>query len=601
MGVNQELAQRFSEIAAMLELLGEDSFRASAHARAARNIADLPFDLEPIAGDAKKLLEIEGIGKGIAAKITEYCSTGQMKEHAELAAKVPATLLELLKIGGIGPKTVRAIWVKTGITDTAGLNRIIEDGSILEVPRLGSKAVEKIKTAMELAVQGDERLWLGRAMPVAETIIEQLSTLPGIEKIAYAGSLRRGRDTVGDLDILVASREPKPISEAFRALPQVTNILAAGDTRSSVRIGVGAAAIRRRDGGPNIASIQCDLRILPPESWGAALMYFTGSKDHNVRLRERALKKGLTLNEYGLFPEDPAERHIKTPPQQRGIKPVASATEEEIYAKLGLPYIPPEIREDRGELELKEPPRLIELGDIKSELHAHTTASDGSMPIEELAEFFKSRGFHTVAVTDHSQSQAIAGGLKPDRLLEHIDAVRSAGAKVKGIRILAGAEVDILADGRLDYDEATLAKLDIVVASPHAALTQRSEDATARLLRAIQNPHVDIIGHPTGRLVNRRAGVSPDVARLAAAAKEHDVALEINAHWHRLDLRDVHARVAVQAGCLIAINCDTHSRADADNLRYGVLTARRGWVTPEQCLNAWDQKRLLAWLKRRRG
>jgi DNA polymerase (family 10) len=596
MGVNQELAQRFSEIAAMLELLGEDSFRASAHARAARNIADLPFDLEPIASDPKKLQEIEGIGKSMAAKITEYCTTGQIKEHADLAAKVPATLLDLLKIGGIGPKTVRAIWVKTGITDTAGLKRIIEDGTILEVPRLGSKAVEKIKTAMELAAGSDERLWLGRAMPVAETIIERLQKLPGVERIAYAGSLRRGRDTVGDLDILVASREAKPIAEAFRSLPQVTSVLSAGDSKSSVRLGVGAAAIRRRDGGPNIASIQCDLRVVPPESWGAALMYFTGSKDHNVRLRERALKKGLTLNEYGLYPEDKE----KTPPQHRGIKAVAGAAEEEVYAKLGLPYIPPEIREDRGELELKERPRLIELADIKAELHAHTTASDGSMSIEELAEFFKSRGFHTIAVTDHSQSQAIAGGLKPDRLLEHIEAVHAADAKIKGIKILAGAEVDILADGRLDYEDALLAKLDIVVASPHAALTQRSEDATARILRAIHNPHVDIIGHPTGRLVNRRAGVSPDIARLAAAAKEHDVALEINAHWHRLDLRDVHVRVAVEAGCLVAINCDTHSTTDADNLRYGVLTARRGWLTPGQCLNAWDQQKLLAWLKRRR-
>jgi DNA polymerase (family 10) len=596
MGVNQELAQRFSEIAAMIELLGEDSFRASAHARAARNIADLPFDLAPIACDKDKLQEIEGIGPRMAEKIAEYCTTGAIKEHDALAAKVPAGLLEMLNVGGIGPRTVRAIWLKTGITDIAGLKRIIEDGSILEVPRMGAKAVEKIKSALAVAAEGQERLWLGRAMPVAETIVESLAGTPGVERITFAGSLRRGRDTIGDIDILAASRTPGPVSEAFRAMPQVTAVLAAGDNKSSVRIGVGAAAIRRRDGGPNIASIQCDLRVVPPESWGAALMYFTGSKDHNVRLRERAQKRGLTLNEYGLFPEDKE----KTPPQSRGVKPLAGGTEEEIYGKLGLPFIPPEIREDRGELELTQTPRLIELSDITAELHAHTTASDGAMSIDELAEFFKARGFHTVAVTDHSQSQPIAGGLKPDRLLEHIDAVHAAAARVKGIKVLAGAEVDILADGRLDYADEILRKLDIVVASPHGALTQRSEEATARLIRAIENPYVHILGHPTGRLVNRRAGLSPDIARLAAAAKEHNVALEINAHWHRLDLRDVHARVAVEAGCLIAIDCDTHSRDDADNLRYGVLTARRGWVTPDVCLNAWPAKKLRDWLRSKR-
>jgi DNA polymerase (family 10) len=593
MAVNQSIAQLFMEISQMMELLGMDSFRASAHARAARSVASLPFDLEPIAGDKKKLQAIEGIGPRMADKIAEFCSTGKIAEHDELRAQVPPGLAEMLRVQGLGPKTARAIWQCTGAASLQELARVIEDGSILKVPRLGEKAVEKIKASLaDCSRPQEERLWIGRAMPLAESIVEAMLKVPGVQRAAFAGSLRRGRDTVGDLDILVATTDAAAAGRAFRALPQVESVLSAGDTRSSVRLGIAATFARR--GGPSIPAIQCDLKIVPLESWGAALMYFTGSKDHNIRLRERSLKRGLTLNEYGLFPEDKE----KTPPHQRGIKPVAGASEEDVYQKLGLPWIPPEVREDHGELEVKETPALIELTDIKAELHAHTTTSDGSMEIEELAEMARARGFHTIAVTDHSQSSAFAGGLKPDALLEHAERVRKANSRVKGIRILAGSEVDIHADGSLDYEDAVLRQLDIVVASPHAALTQEPDAATKRLVRAVSHPCVHILGHPTGRLISRRAGLAPDMAKVIAAAKEHGVALEINAHWHRLDLRDIHVRAAVDAGCLIAIDCDVHGPDDFDNLRYGVLTARRGWLRAEGCINTWAPARLHAWLKR---
>jgi len=327
------------------------------------------------------------------------------------------------------------------------------------------------------------------------------------------------------------------------------------------------------------------------------LMYFTGSKEHNVRLRERAIKMGMTLNEYGLFEDDGSD---ETPPQSRGIDPVASETEEATYAALDLPFIPPTMREDRGELSLTEPRPVIQLADIKAELHSHTTASDGKMSIEESAQIAKDRGFHTLAITDHSQSSAVAGGLKPDRLREHIKEIRAANERIEGITLLAGSEVDILVDGSLDYDDDLLHELSVVVASPHAGLRAKPKQATKRLLKAIAHPMVHIIGHPTGRLIERREGLEPDMNELIAAAVEHNVALEINSHWMRLDLRDTHVRAAVEAGALISINCDDHHPSDYDNLIFGVQTAQRGWLTPEQCINTWDADRLLEWLRTKR-
>lgn len=606
MGFNQAVAQALEEIASLIELTGGDSFRAAANARAARTIADLAIDLQPIAHDAQRLRQIPGIGVRIADKIGEFASTGRIRELDELRARVPPGLLDLLRIPGLGPKTVRLFWTQAGVTDRDSLQRIIDDGSILKLPRMGARAVEKIRQSMSFTQAAASRLPLGLAYPLAVRIVEALRRHKGVADATWAGSLRRGRDTVGDIDILAClgpTGDAAAVAQAFRSLPGVRHVLAAGDTRSSVVMAVdadlGRWALEGRQGDeatPAGPTIQVDLRVLPQASYGAALLYFTGSKDFNVAMRKIALEKGYTLNEYGLFPldDDP------TPPQQRGVEPVESHTEEAIFRRLGLVWVPPELRETESALALKHTPRLIEVPDIRAELHAHTTASDGVMTIVELARRAKERGFHTVAVTDHSRSSTLANGLDADRLLKHVEAVRQARAKVKGIRILAGSEVDILADGELDYDDRTLSRLDIVVASPHTALTQDPAAATRRLLKAIRHPRVHILGHPTGRLINRRPGLSPDIAALAAAAAEHDVALEVNAHWLRLDLRDAHVRAALDAGCLIAINCDTHAPEDLDNLLFGVMTARRGALTPERCINAWSAARLARWLERRR-
>ncbi len=602
MSVNRAIADLLEQIAAMQELLGEEPFRAISNARAARTIGDLSYDVASIAGDRARLLEIPGVGKGIADKIAEYCTTGKIKEHAELSARVPPGLLVLMKIPGLGPKTARLLWKERGVTDIDSLKKIIDDGSILTVPRMGAKTVENLKASLAFAQTSGQRLSLGLAMPVARLFVERLRKVKGVERIAFAGSLRRGKETIGDIDILIATSDPAGAAAAFRAMPEVRQVLVAGETKSSVRVGVteefGRWKLEGVEGdvftGP---SIQVDLRVVPLASWGAALMYFTGSKEHNIRLRERALRKQLTLNEYGLFPLDDDE----TPPQHRGVKPRASKTEEEVYQALGLPLIPPELREAGSELALTETPRLIELADIKAELHAHTTASDGLMSIEELAARAKERGFHTIAVTDHSKSSIQANGLSVERLHAHIEAVHKARTKVKGITILAGSEVDIHGDGRLDYDDKLLAQLDLVVASPHSGLSQDPETCTKRLVAAIENPYVNILGHPTGRLINRRPGLSPDIACLIAAAREHHVALEINAHWMRLDLRDTHVKAAVDAGCPIAIDCDVHAPEDFDNLLYGITTARRGWLTPDLCINTWPARKLHAWLKAKRA
>lgn len=606
MSINAGLARTLSEIASMIELLGEDSFRASANARAARAIEDFPTDMASIgAGPTGKadLQKIEGIGSKIADKVLEFIATGAIKEHEELKGSVPPGLMELLQVQGLGPKTVRVFWTQAGVTSVADLHRIINDGSILKLPRMGEKSVEKLKASLAMLAESGKRLRLGPAAITADVVVGYLKKHAKVTQIEAAGSLRRGKDTIGDIDILVATSDPQSVTAAFTSMPGVVSVLASGATKSSVRMTIpsdedwdepetgAAASVKPARSGP---SVQVDLRVVPAEYWGAALMYFTGSKEFNVKMRQRALDRGMTLNEYGLYPEDDGEK----PPQLRGVKAVASKTEHDIFKALEMPDVPPEMREDRGEMSLKTAPNLITLSDIKAELHAHTTASDGKMSIVELAEEAKRRGFHTIAVTDHSQSSSIAGGLKPDRLKRHVEAIHAARAKVAGIMILAGSEVDILADGELDYDDDTLALLDVVVASPHTALKQDSKASTARLLKAIAHPRVNILGHPTGRLVLRRAGLEPDMAAIYTAAKQHNVALEINAHWMRLDLRDVHVRGAMDAGCLIAINCDVHYPADYGNLRFGVTTARRGWVTAERCVNTWSAGALHKWLKR---
>lgn len=585
MSLNRTIVEALSEIAALHELLGADAFRVRAYARAARAFESLTADAASLS--RQDLLLLEGVGHKMVDKVEELRDTGQICELQELRSKVPAGLPGLLRLQGLGPKTVRALWQHAGVESVADLQKAIAEDRLKDVPRLGAKTIENIARALDFAQHTGDRARLGLATPLAELIIETLAGTPGVRRLEAAGSLRRGRETVGDLDILAVADDPAALSAALGEMRGVTDVLASGETKTSVRMSVPAQR------GP-AAAIQVDLRIVPEEAFGAALLYFTGSKEHNIRLRERARKKTLTLNEYGLFPDEPGDG----PPQSRGVEPVASRTEEAIYAALDLPYLPPEIREDRGELDLAETPRLIEVGDVRAELHAHTTASDGSLSILELAQLARDRGFHTIAVTDHSKSQAVASGLSDERLRKHLAAIREANEQIEGITILAGSEVDILADGDLDYGDELLAELDVVVASPHWALQQKPAKATERLLKAIEHPLVRIIGHPTGRLINRRSGLDPAMEEIIAAAIEHDTALEINAHWARLDLRDHHVRAAVEAGALIAVNCDVHAAGDFDNLRYGVATARRGWLPPERCVNTWDAGRLHAWLAR---
>ena len=582
----------------MLTLLGADKFRVGAFERAAKSLDGLTIDIGTIAGDAKALTAIDGIGKSTAAMIAEFVKTGKVEEHDALAAQVPAGLLQILEIPGLGPKTVAMMWKEKGVTDVAGLKGIIESGEILTLPRMGAKTVENIKSALAFAEQAGDRLPLGIALPVAEGIVAYLEYALGMETITYAGSLRRGRDTIGDIDILAATDDPAPAHAAFTKLPGILQVLVSGDTKSSARV---RASVSDGVWAPTDASgplVQVDLRTLPTSSFGAAMMYFTGSKEHNVRLRERAIKMGFRLNEYGLFKDDG-----EAAPQHRGVKPVAGKTEAEVYKKLGLPFLPPEVREDIGELNFDEVPRLLELDDLTSDLHNHTTESDGVMSLDTLVEASMKAGLKAIAVTDHSRSAIQANGLNVERLRGQREAIDAARAALKKshptFTLLHGSEVDIHADGKMDYDNDVLKWLEVVVASPHIALTQDPAVATKRLVRAIENPHVNIIGHPTGRLIGKRAGLDPDMKRVIDAAKANGVALEVNAHWMRLDLRDTHVRAAAEAGCLISINCDTHHAAHMLNRRLAVLTARRGLLPPELCVNTWDAEKLGSWLARK--
>ena len=586
MSTNKELTRIFGQMADALELLGANRFRVNAHTRGARTLKGMAEDVEELVDDdtrasMDRLQELDGIGKGLAEKIVEYVRTGAVEEHRKLLEQVPEGLFSVMEIPGIGPKMAKVLWEELKIESVADLKAKLDSPALKALPRMGEKSIANIRKAIAFSEKAGDRTPLGVAHPIALQLRDTLRQVEGVERVDYAGSLRRGKETIGDLDFLAVSADPDRLRKAFTEHPAVTQVLASGSTKSSVRLEVESVAL------------QADLRLVTGEAYGAALLYFTGSKEHNVRLREIAIKKNLRLNEYGLF-EGKDER-----PQERGEKPLAADTEEAIYRALGLPYIPPEQREDWGEFE-RQDFNLIQLGDIKAELHAHTTASDGNLSIEELARCAMERGFHTLAVTDHSQSAVIANGLRPDRLRRHIDAVREVDARLDGITVLAGSEVDILTDGRLDYEDDLLAELDVVVASPHVGLRQDPEQATARLLAAIRHPLVHIVGHPTGRIINKREGLSPDMGALFEAAVEHDTVLELNANWQRLDLRDNHLRAALEHGCKISIDTDAHDAPHFDFLLYGILTARRAGVRPADCINTWPAEDLHGWLRSKR-
>lgn len=571
---NRFVAAVFQQLADLTEITGGNRFKVIAYQKVVRVIDDLPQEVASM--DRTLLPKVAGIGAGTAQRIGELIDTGRIADLDALLAEVPPGLIAVLDVPGLGPKTVAQLWQQAGVTSLDDLSAKLNTGELESLKGFGKKKIENLKKSLAFAASAGDRVRIGRAYRVATTLIAALADVPGVEKLEFAGSLRRGKETIGDVDLLAAADPAAAagIFDAFVAQDGVSEVLLRGDTKCSVRIEAGSSPL------------QVDLRVVAPDSFGAALMYFTGSKEHNVKLRERAIAQGMSLNEYALT---------------RDGERVAGTTEEDVFEALGLAWVPPELREDRGEVALAEAgslPTLLTLGDVKAELHSHTTASDGSWSIEENALGAAARGFHTVAITDHSKGQAQANGLSIERLLEHIAAVHAVAKKLKGtINVLAGSEVDILADGTMDYPDEILAQLDIVVASPHAALSQEPKKATARLIKAIENPYVSIVGHPTGRIVNRREGLSPDMPAVMRAAADRGVALEINANPYRLDLRDSHARLFVQEyGGKLAINTDAHGPGDLDHLRFGVGVARRAGATANDVVNCFDADGLKAWI-----
>jgi len=563
---NKSIATVLYETADLLEIDGQDSFRIRSYRNAAQAIENLPHQIKEIISEPKKVLEIPGIGKGMLTNLQELFQNGQLSVHADLLKKYHPSMLQLLKIQGLGPKTIALIWSAYKVCDPEGVEKLAREGKIRTLPRMGEKHEQKLLKAIEDYRRIAGRFLIDAAEIEAEKLSAYLAKLGGLEKITPAGSLRRGRETVGDLDILVTGKACCSAEARQKAIhytsqyPPLMDIIASGDNKVSFRLRSG---------------MQVDVRLLPPESFGAAMQYFTGSKAHNVALRQRALKMGYTLNEYSLATLE-------------GEKPVAGRTEEEIYARLKLDYIPPELRENLGEIEAAEHhtlPVLVTEKDIQGDVHMHTVETDGKNTIEEMAAAAKARGYKYMAITDHSKNLAFAYGLDDKRALAHIQKIREVNKKTEGITIFAGIEVDILADGNLDLSDDVLAQMDMVIASVHSVFNQEPAKMTERLLKAIENPNTSIIGHPTGRIQLRRDAYHFDMDAVLNAAAEHKVAMELNAYPDRLDLNDVHLRQAKKRGVKIVINTDSHHTSHLEKIRYGVLQARRAWLTKEDVLN----------------
>lgn len=569
---NSEVAEIFNVIADMLQVKGENIHRVLAYRRAAENIAALGQDINDLWRD-EALTDIPGVGAGIAGAIDELLRTGQFELYEELQKEVPLGVVEMMRIPDVGPKTAARLWQELGLTSVEEVEEAARAGKIQTLSRMGAKTEARILAGVEALKQRSERTPLGVAWPLAHEVLEDLMALPGVTDGSVAGSLRRMRDTIGDIDLLVAA-EPEHVESImahFRELPMVQEILVSGQTKTAIRTHSG---------------LQMDLRILEPARWGTALQYFTGSQAHNVRLRERARKQGLSLSENSFKREDGQE--------------ILCADEVEVYETLGLPWITPELREDRGEFE--EPlPDLITMADIRGDLQMHSTWSDGHHSILEMAQSALDQGLSYIMITDHSQSLGVAGGLSPDDLYRQRKEIEAVNEQLEGqVRVLAGVEVEIRADGSLDYPDEVLAELDLVIASLHSGLRTGREKTTERMLAAIRNPYVDIIAHPTGRLIAQRGGADLDMEQVFQAAAETDTALEINADYNRLDLNDIHARRAVQLGVKLTINSDAHAAANVGALAYGVATARRAGVEAPDVINTWPLDELLTWARRNR-
>ncbi len=569
---NKAIAHIFYETADLMEVNGDDSFRIRSYRRAAEALEAYPQQVSELLDEPKKLLAIPGIGKGMAANIQELSREGKLFQHQELLQKYRPSMLELLKIQGLGPKTIALLWSAFQVSDLAGVEQLARDGKLRELPRLSEKSEQKILKAIEDYRRISGRFLLDEADRTAEKLTEHLKHVKGIDKITPAGSLRRGRETVGDLDMLITGpccmddEQRASLIEEIVRFPGIVQVLAKGDNKVSFKL---------RNG------MQVDVRTLPPESYGAAMQYFTGSKNHNVTLRQRALKMGFTLNEYGLSRLDDNER-------------VAGATEEEIYSTLKLDLIPPELRESCGEIEAAAEhrlPKLITVEDLRGEVHMHTVETDGRNTIEEMAQAAKARGYQYIAITDHSKNLAFANGLDDKRAIEHIARIHAANNQIEGISIMAGVEVDILADGELDLSDSVLEQMDVVVASVHSAFNQEPQQMTDRLLRAIANKNTSILGHPTGRLLLRRDAYQFDMDAILKAALKNKVAMELNAYPDRLDLNDVHLRMARERGVKIVINTDAHHTSHFEKIKYGIVQARRAWLTAADVLNTLPEKK----------
>jgi DNA polymerase (family 10) len=575
---NKAIANILYETADLLEIDAQDSFRIRSYRNAAQAIENLTDQIKDMIGEPKRILAIPGIGKGMLVNLQELFKEGSLSVQADLLKKYHPSMLQLLKIQGLGPKTIALIWSAHQVCDVDGVEKLAREGKIRELPRMGEKHEQKLLKAIEDYRRISGRFLIDAAETEANKLTEYLAKFPGIDRISPAGSLRRGRETAGDLDILVTGTACCSETDRANAVeyvakyPPLMDVIARGDNKISFHLRSG---------------MQVDVRLLPPESFGAAMQYFTGSKAHNVALRQRALKMGYTLNEYSLA-------DLKTE------QPVAGKTEEEIYGALKLDYIPPELRENLGEIDAAEKhilPQLITLDDLQGDVHMHTVETDGKNTIEEMAEAAKAHGYKYMAITDHSKNLAFANGLDDKRAVAHIQRIREANTKIDGITIFAGIEVDILADGDLDLSDDVLAQMDVVIASVHSVFNQEPAKMTERLLKAVGNPNTSIIGHPTGRLQLRRDAYHFDMDAVLTAAAKRKVAMELNSYPDRLDLNDVHLRQAKQRGVKIVINTDSHHTSHLDKIRYGILQARRAWLTKGDVLNTLPAERFAKAMK----
>ncbi|HSL52467.1 MAG TPA: DNA polymerase/3'-5' exonuclease PolX [Candidatus Deferrimicrobiaceae bacterium] len=572
---NFEVARQFELMADILELKGENPFRIRAYRRAAQNLESLSEEIEAVARE-ERLEDIPGIGADLAGKIQEYLRTGKIKEIAAASKGIPRGVVELMNIPGVGPRTARLLHEREHITGIGQLEKLASKGGLRGLPGIQAKTEQNILKGIRLVRGGQERMPLGHALPLGRELVQALEGLAAVKQISLAGSIRRMKETVGDIDILVTSSKPDTVMRAFVALPQVAEVLERGTTKSSMR---------HREG------IQVDLRVVEPACFGAALVYFTGSKQHNIHIRDIGVKRGLKISEYGVFRASTGRRLV-------------SAAEAEVYAAIGLPWIPPELREDAGEIEAARQgklPDLVELDGIRGDLHCHTDATDGHHPIEALVTAAERRGYKYVAVTDHSLSARVAGGLTADELAAHVKKIRAVQARHPRITVLAGSECDILADGSLDYPDHVLAGLDLVIGAVHTGFRQSRAEMTRRICRALAHPRLHVLGHPTGRLIGKREPYAVDIDEMLRTARRHGKAVEINSQPDRLDLDDVHARRAHELGVLVAVSTDMHMLDHLGWMELGVATARRGWTETRQVVNTWPPQKLLAWLRAERA